>query len=170
MKNLRLLSILFVSIITLSCNKDDANSATQEKGFQAVINGATYSDYSFVLSVFEITKGTNGNTLSIDISDNNGDMITLFLNGSGGFSSDTVKEMGNIDSNNFVTYALVRQSQPQVSYYSSSGNVTITNNRTHPTESGHRLISGNFNIAATALDGMNMLSMTGSFTELDYID
>jgi hypothetical protein len=120
------------------------------------------------MGAYQITK--NGNTLSIDVVDTNGEIVTLFLNGNGGFGSDTVKAMGNIDSSNFVTYGLIRQSDPQISYYSSSGNVTITNNREHPTESGHRLISGTFTITATSLDNSNTTSMTGSFVELDYTD
>ena len=121
------------------------------------------------MGVYEATKATNG-TLSIGISDSNGEMITLFLNGNSGFSSDIVKTMGNIDSNNFVTYGLLRQSDPQISYYSSSGTVTITKNREHPTESGHRLILGRFNITATSLDNASTTSLIGSFSALNYVD
>lgn len=176
MKNARVLTFLFLSIFTLSCNKDDGDETSTENTpagvaeIQAVINGGTYSDYSFTIGVYQITKGTNGNTLSIDIADPNGDMLTLFLNGTDGFSSGTVKEMGNIDSDNFTTYILIRQQQPQVSYFSSSGTITITNNREHPTASGHRLISGDFSITAASIDGTNTTSMTGSFTELDFVD
>ncbi|WP_044401938.1 hypothetical protein [Lacinutrix sp. Hel_I_90] len=174
MKNLRLFSLLFLSIITLSCNKDDDdaidNTPAQEAAFQAVINGGAYSDYSYIVGVYNITKGTNGNTLSIDIADINGEMITLFLNGTGGFSAGTIKEMGNIDSNSFTTYTLIRQQQPQISYFSTSGSATITNNRQHPTAPGHRLISGHFSITASSIDGNNTTAMTGSFTELDYVD
>ncbi|WP_296316249.1 hypothetical protein [Winogradskyella sp. UBA3174] len=172
MKDLQLLTILFFSVITLSCNKDENNDnlPPQQETFEATINGGTYDNYSFTIGAYQITKGTNGNTLSIDIADPNGDMVTLFLNGDGGFSSNTVKPMGGIDSNNFVTYGLIRQSNPQLSYFSSSGNVTITNNREHPTELGHRLISGTFSITATSSDGLNTTSMTGSFIELNYVD
>ncbi len=171
MKNLHLLTILFLSILTLSCSKDESNDSpsAQEEGFQATINGGTYSNYAFTMGAYQATKASNG-TLSLDISDLNGEMITLFLNGNGGFGNETVKTMGNVDANNFVTYGLIRQSQPQISYYSSSGNVTITNNREHPTESGHRLISGSFNIIATSLDATNTTSLIGSFSELDYVD
>ena len=171
MKNLHLLSILFLSVLTLSCSKDENsdNPSAEAETFQATINGGTYSNYAFSMGVYEATKATNG-TLSIDISDSNGEMITLFLNGNSGFSSDTVKTMGNIDSNNFVTYGLLRQSNPQISYYSSSGTVTITKNREHPTESGHRLISGSFNITATSLDNANTTSLIGSFNALNYVD
>ncbi|MCX7547017.1 hypothetical protein OS188_03525 [Xanthomarina sp. F1114] len=176
MKNLRIFTILFLSVIALSCSSDDDNTnndnnpPAQDPGFQAQINGGTFSDYNFTVGVYEITKGTNGNTLSIDIADSNGEMVTLFLNGTGGFSSGTVKEMGNIDSNNFTNYILIRQQQPMVSYYSSSGSVTITNNREHPTNPGHRLISGEFSTIASSVDGNYTTSMTGSFTELEYAD
>jgi hypothetical protein len=168
MKNLHLLTILFLSILTISCSKDESNADTsaQEEAFQATINGGAYSDYPFIMGAYQVTK--NSNTLSIDVVDTNGEMVTLFLNGNGGFGSDTVKTMGNIDSSNFVTYGLIRQSQPQISYYSSSGNVTITNNREHPSVSGHGLISGTFTIVATSLDNSNTTTMTGSFIELDY--
>ena len=171
MKNLHLLTILFLSILTLSCSKDEDNDSrsAEEQTFSAKINGGTYSDYDFTLGTYQVTKASNG-TLNIDISDVNGEMITLFLNGNGGFSSDTVKTMGNMDSNNFVNYSLIRQAQPQLSYYSSGGNVTISSNREHPTESGHRLISGTFNITATTLDAANTTSLIGSFNELDYVE
>jgi len=162
--------MLCLFIITLSCSKDDDNPPAQDNEFAATINGGTFSNYNFIIGAYQITKGTNGNTLSIDISDPNGEMITLFLNGTGGFSSGTVKEMGNVDANSFVTYALIRQTEPEISYYSSGGNLTITNNRAHPSISGHRLISGEFNITASSTDGANTTSMIGSFTELDYTD
>ena len=171
MKNLHFISILFLSLIVLSCNKDDDNDnpPAGESGFQATINGGTYSNYNFSLGVYQITKGTNGNTLSIDIGDSSGNMVNLFLNGSGGFGSGVVKQMGNIDSNNFTTNAVIRQQQA-VTYFSSNGNVKITTNIEHPTETGHRLISGTFNITASSIDGTNVTTMTGSFTELDYED
>lgn len=172
MKNLQLLTILFLSFAIFSCEKDENNDnpPAQEEGFNAVINGDTYSDYAFTLGIYDITKGSNSNTLNLDFADSNGEMITLFLNGTGGLGNGTVKEMGNIDADNYQTYVLIRQTQPQLSFYSSSGNVTITNNREHPTVSGMRLISGNFNIQATSTDGLHTVSMTGSFTELEYED
>nr|WP_321232476.1 hypothetical protein [uncultured Psychroserpens sp.] len=172
MKNLQFIFILALSIMMLSCDKDDSNDNPPLEGteFQATINGGTFSNYSFIIGVYEITKGTNGNTLSIDIGDVNGEQITLFLNGTDGFNSGTVKQMGNIDSNNFVTYALIRQQEPEISYFSSVGTVTITKNIAHPSEVGRRLISGSFNITAASIDDSNELSLTGSFTELEYTE
>ena len=169
--------ILFLSIIALSCSKDDhienpetqQNTEAQDPAFQAAINGGTFTDFSFVLSVYNITKGSNG-TISINVADNQGNDVNLFLNNTGGFGNGTVKQIGDMDSNNFVTNAVIRDLQSPVTYFSSTGNITITNNREHPTETGHRLISGNYNITASSIDGSQITTMTGSFTELDFVD
>lgn len=120
MKNLHLLTILFFSVIRLSCSKDENNdnAPAEAETFEATINGGTFSNYDFTMGAYQITKGGNGNTLTIDIADPNGEMITLFLNGTNGFSDNSVKAMGDIDSNDFRTYGLIRQFDPQVSYYS----------------------------------------------------
>jgi len=178
MKNLQVIAFFILSIITLSCSKDDDesndnnnnNGPAQTPEFQAEINGGTFSNYTYTIGVYEVIKSANNNTLSINTADSNGRLITLFLNETGGFSSSTVKEMGNRDSNDFTTFASIREQETQTNYFSTSGSVTITTNRVHPSETGHRLISGNFTIDASTADGMNSATMTGSFTELDYID
>ena len=170
MKNLQFISVLFLSMIVLSCSKDDStdNPPTGETLFQANLDGGTYSNYAFTLGVYEITKASNG-TMSIDIGDTNGNLVTLFLNGNGGFGDGVIKQIGNIDSNNFTTHAIIRQPQ-QVTYFSTTGNVKITTNREHPTKSGHRLISGTFNVTASTIDGSNVTTLIGSFNELDYTE
>ncbi|MBU2927854.1 hypothetical protein [Winogradskyella psychrotolerans] len=171
MKHLHLLQIFVLALFMMSCSDDD-NDSTQplndNPGMAATINGGTFNDYTFTDGTYNISLGTNGNTMSIDIADLSGNQVTLFLNGTGDFDSGTVKTMGDIDSNNFITYALIRQASPQNSYYSSSGNVTITSNRAHPTETGIRLISGDFDITASTLDDANTTTLIGSFTELEY--
>lgn len=171
MKNLHFISILLLSIVVLSCNKDDNNDSPPagESGFQATINGGTYSNYAVILGVYQITRGNNGNTLSIDIGDVNGNMINLFLNGTGGFGNGVIKQMGTIDSDNYTTNSVIRQ-PGEDTYFSSGGTVKITTNREHPTVSGHRLISGTFDITARTIDGTNTTSMSGSFTELKYAE
>lgn len=178
MKNLRLLQIFVFAIVMISCNKDDDNAnnndnepLSEEPGISANINGGTYSNYTFTDAIYLITLGTNSPTMSIDAADTFGDQMTIFLNGTEGFEAGTVKNMGNIDSNNFTTYVNIRQlSSTQISYFSTSGNVTIIENRSHPTEEGKRLISGTFNVSATSISGDNTTVMTGSFTELEYVD
>ncbi|WP_152487234.1 hypothetical protein [Winogradskyella psychrotolerans] len=173
MKTLHLLKIFVLLLCMTSCSDDDNDNSpplNENPGMVATINGGTFNDYNFTDGTYLISSGTNGNTMSINIADTSGNQVTLFLNGTGGFSSGTVKEMGDIDSNNFVTHGIIRQANPQISYYSTSGNVTITEDRTHPTETGIRIISGTFNISATTLDNANTTVLIGSFTELEYED
>lgn len=171
MKNLRLLKILILTLFIVSCSSDDENSnpLSEEQGINAIINGGTFNDYTFSESIYQITKSTN-NTISIDAGDSNGNQLTLFLNGLGGFGSGTIKNMGDSDSNNFVTYILIRQNNPELSYFSSTGNLTITENRTHPTVSGMRLLSGNFEITASPVNDTTTTTMTGAFIDLEFED
>ena len=174
MKNLRLLQILIFALLMMSCDKDDGNDNNEQlsgdPGIAASINGGSFSNHTFTDGIYQITLGTYGTTMSIDTADIIGDQITLFLNGTGGFESGTVKNMGDLDSNNFTTYVNIRQSSTQISYFSTSGNVTIIENRAHPTEAGTRLISGTFNVSAASITDDNTTVMTGSFTELEYVD
>lgn len=176
MKNLRLLQFLVFLTFMVSCDKDDNNDSIEpplpkDPGIAANINGGSYNDYTFIDTIYQITLGANGTTMRIDSGDINGDQITLFLNGTGGFDSGTVKNMGDIDSNNFTNYVNIRQlSSTQISYYSTSGNVTIIENRSHPTDAGTRLISGTFNITADSTTDDYTTVMTGTFTELEYVD
>lgn len=176
MKNVLTYCLFMATFLSISCSSNDDDASSNDNApagtstFQATINGGTYSNYDYTLGVYEVVKGTNGNTLSINTADSNGDMITLFLNGTNGFDSGTVKEMGNVDADNFNTFATIRQASPQITYFSTSGSVTITTNRVHPTEAGHRLLSGNFNITAATIDGSNTTSMSGSFEELDFVE
>ena len=170
MKNLQLPLICIIMLLGVSCSKDDDNNTNNDvtgvTAFSATINGGTYSNYDYDLAVYTITK--NGNTMSIDVGDQNGDQITIFLNGTNGFDAGTEKVMGNTDDNNFVTYTLIRQASTQLSYYSSGGTVTITQNVPHPTEANTRLISGDFNITTATTDGSSTTVLNGSFSELGY--
>lgn len=174
MKNLRLLSIFAFALFMMSCDKDDDSNDNDplsgNPGVTATINGGTYSNYTFSDAINQTTLETN-NTMTISAGDVDGDQITLFLNSTGGFGAGTVKTMGDMDSNNFTNYVLIRQlSSSQLQYFSTSGNVTITENRAHPTEADTRLISGTFSITAATSDATNTTSMTGSFIELEYQD
>lgn len=174
MKNLRLLSIFAFALFMLSCDKDEDNNdnapLSGDPGITATINGGTYSNYAFSDVIYQVSLATN-NTMTISAGDVDGDQITLFLNSTGGFGAGTVKTMGAMDSNNFINYVLIRQlSSTQLQYFSTSGNVTITENRVHPTEANKRLISGTFSVTAATQDAANTTSMTGSFIELEYQD
>lgn len=173
MKNLRLLQMFVFVLCIVSCEKDDSNDdqspLSDNPGMTATINGGTYSNYAFKDGIYQVTTNANGNTMSINAADFNGDQVTLFLNATGGFSAGAVKNMGELDDNNFTNYVTIRQqSSTQISYMSTSGNVKISQNRAHPTEAGTRLISGTFNISAASTTDENATVMTGSFTELEY--
>lgn len=172
MKNLRLLQMFIFVCCIVSCEKDNSNDdhspLSDNPGITATINGGSYTNYSFIDGIYQITLGTT-NTMSVDVADVNGDQVTLFLNATGDFNAGVVKTMGESDNNNFTNYVNIRQqSSTQISYMSTSGNVKITKNRAHPTEAGIRLISGTFNISALSTSDDNTTEMTGSFTELEY--
>lgn len=172
MKNLRFLQTVFLSFFILACNSDDNQNdapVSNDQGINAIINGGSFNDYNFIDSIYQVTKSSN-NTISINTGDASGNQITLFLNSSNGFGSGTVKPMGDFDENNFVNYILVRQNNPELNYFSSSGHLTITANRAHPTENGMRLLSGNFEITANTIDDSHSIEMNGSFMELEFED
>ena len=170
MKNRNFFCILFFSMIMLSCSSDVANNDPSEgPSIQATINGGTFSNYSFKLGAYEVVKGSNGNTLRITMADKNSKQITLFLNSSGGFDKGTVKQMGDVDSDKFRTYVEVKDNQPSTLYFSQSGNLKITNNREHPSNSQKSVISGEFNIVASTTDGNNSVTMKGFFNDLEYV-
>ncbi len=169
MKNV-FFTCLLVCLIISSCSKDDDNSevvAAQDATVSATINGGSFNDYSFDLGVYATARGTAGNTISIDLADPSGTSINLFLNGTDGFDSGTVKTIGNVDSDSFKTNAVIRDSQ-SLTYFSSTGTISITGNRAHPTQTNLRLISGTFNINAATIDGASSTALSGTFTELEY--
>ena len=170
MKNLHLL-LTILTVFIFSCSSDDDNNSTtpvaENQGISAIINGSTFNNYNFSDSIYQLTKGTN-NTMTLNAGDTDGNQITLFLNSTGGFNSGTIKNMGDIDSNNFVTYILLRQNNPETSYFSSTGNLTITENRAHPTDSGLQLLSGSFEITANPVNDPTTITITGIFLELEF--
>ena len=135
--------------------------AEQKAGLYRVLG--PYRGIVFVLIILALA-GSSVNLLIPKIIARGIDAFTA-----GSFDAGTVKTMGDLDSNNFTTYVNIRQlSSTQTSYFSTSGNVTITGNIAHPTESGIRLISGTVNITAASTTDNNTTTMTGSFTELEY--
>ena len=177
MKNLRLLQTLVLTLFILSCSTDDDGDSSgplnENPGISATIDGSTYDDYSYSDNFYQVTFNTDANTIKIEANNSDNDQITLFLNSTGGLDSGTVKTIGNADSNNYITYLIIRQASSQKTYSASiasgSGSITITENRAHPTESGTRLISGTFNISAATSEGNNT-TFVGSFTELEFED
>ncbi|MEM1001313.1 MAG: hypothetical protein AAGH46_01540 [Bacteroidota bacterium] len=174
MKDLRL-SIGFIAcLLIFACESEDSQdlqtppTLSDDPGVSVIINGDSYSNYNFNDAVYQISK-PNPNALHIQAGDENGDQIDLFLNGTGGFSNGAIKEIGNTDENNFMTYALVRQADTQLNYFATtSGQVVIQSNETHPSKEGFRLISGSISLSASTQDALNTLTVVGTFTDLEY--
>jgi hypothetical protein len=155
----------------VSCDSDDNQNTptiSDDPGLSVIIDGSTYSNHSYKDALYQISK-PNPSTFQIDASDENGDQITIFLNGTNGFSDGAVKEMGNTDENNFTTYLLVRQASTQLNYFATTtGQVVISSHRPHPSKEGFSLISGSISVSASTTDAANAVSVVGLFTDLEY--
>lgn len=176
MKNLRLLSIFAFTLFMMSCDTDDdSNNANPtpisgDPGITVTLDGGAFSNFVFEDQLYGVTLLNSA--IQISAGDEEGNQITLFLNSTGGYGAGSVKTMGNIDSGNAVTYANIRTAgSPQISYFansSGSGNITITENITHPTDPSLRLISGTIDVTATSTTNSDTTTMTGTFKELEY--
>ncbi|CAM3511029.1 hypothetical protein [Aequorivita lipolytica] len=168
MKTLKTLSILFFSLLILSCSKDDDNDSGGDPAkteFTATINGGGFgSNYAARLGSYS-TDSNNGLTLAI--TDENANVIRFFFNQTGGFGSGITKIVGDVDSNGFVTNVIIRDQGAQVTYNSSEGEINILENRENPDSEDGRLISGNFTITATSGVGPTV-TMTGNFKDFAY--
>ena len=166
MKTLKTLCILFLSVAIVSCSKkdDDGGGGAPEAAFNATINGGTFgSNYSSKLGFYSTTT-TNG--ITIAITDQNQNIIRMFLNETGGFDT-VIKEIGNVDDNGFVTNVIIRDQEAMITYNSSEGQIVITENKSNPENEGGRLISGNFDITAVVNTG-ETVTMTGTFKNIAY--
>jgi hypothetical protein len=141
----------------------------EDPGINAIIDGSTYDNYTFNDGIYQVSVGADQSTLTINAGDENGDQITIFLNGTNGFTDGVVKDMGNTDENNFTTYVLIRQASTELNYYATtSGQVVINSHRPHPSKDGFRLVSGTISVSASTTDAANAVSMVGNFIDLEY--
>ncbi len=166
MKTLKKLSILFLSVLIISCsgNDDDGGGSAPEAEFNASINGGSFgSNYSSRLGFYSTTT-TNGVTIAI--TDQNQNIIRMFLNETGGFDT-VIKEIGNVDDNGFVTNVIIRDQDAMITYNSSEGQIVIKENKSNPEVEGGRLISGDFNVTAVINTGETII-MTGTFKNIAY--
>ena len=171
MKHINLLKVICLCLVIWSCDSDSGDpqiTLSDNPGIEAIINGGTYTNYRFANGIYQISLGNSNQNMSINAGDDNGHQLTLFLNGTGGFSTGAVKTIGDTDSDNFRTYVLIREANSQVNYYATTGSISINRYQAHPNKSGFRVISGVFNISATSEDGMHNTSMTGGFTDLEF--
>ena len=169
MKHLKILTLLFISVVIMSCSKSDSEeeNPADNATFNVSINGSSFNNYNATLGFYVAEIGISGNSLGINVTDSNNNVINLFLNASGGLASGTTKQIGDVDADNFATSAVIRDQVAQVTYYGSSGSITITKSIENPSDSDYRLISGTFNITAPG-NNSTTVTMTGSFSDFEY--
>ncbi|HET8804003.1 MAG TPA: hypothetical protein VFM72_05440 [Aequorivita sp.] len=170
MKTLKKFSILFLSVLIISCSKKDdgdgGGGEAPEAEFSATINGGGFgSNYSSRLGFYSSDYGTDTG-LTLAVTDENTNIVRIFLNNAGGYGSGITKVIGEV-SNGFVTNVIIRDQTNQVTYNSSAGEINITENKENPESEDGRLISGNFTITATSGAGPT-ITMTGSFKNFAY--
>lgn len=170
MKTLKTLSILFLSLLIISCSKKDdgdgGGGEAPEAEFSATINGGGFgSNYSSRLGFYSNDYSDSGLTLAV--TDENTNIVRIFLNNTGGFGSGITKVVGDVATNGFVTNVVIRDQTNQVTYDSTDGEINILENKENPESEDGRLISGNFTITATSGAGPT-ITMTGSFKNFAY--
>lgn len=172
MKNLKIIPLLFLSLIIMSCSSDDvtaANNPTNGPTIKATINGGPFSNYNFQLGVYQVKKQVSPNKLTIEMADREGKQLTILLNGTGGFDAGVEKVMGDTDDSKFRTYINIRNNNPAGSFYSNSGSLKITSHRPDPDDNQQMLISGEFSITAATQDApKDVITFKGKFTDLAY--
>ena len=168
MKILKTLSILFLSVLIVSCSSkddDDDGGSAPPSEFNATISGGSFGgNYTSTLGSY-YTDSSVG--ITIAITDANEHVIRFFLNDKGGFESGVTKIIGEIDNNGYYTSVVIRDQTEQISYNSSEGNVKISENRGNPATENGRLISGSFNITAIS-NSATTITMTGNFKNIAY--
>jgi len=166
MKNLKSISLLLLTVLLLACSKDDDSSnGAPEAAFTAAINGGSFSNYTANLGFYDASS-TQG-TLTISITDDNNNIIRIFVNSTGGLSGGVVKQVGDVDSNGFGTNVTIRDQAAQITYSSIDGSVTISRNVANPDDEQQRLVSGSFNITASTNTGTTV-TMTGSYENIAF--
>lgn len=165
--------LLLVSLVffTFSCSKDEGSdeNPAENAEFNATINGGIFTNYSATLGFYSAEHAVGQNTLTINVTDANNNIVRLFMNDTDGLGSGTVKQINNADSNGFVTNLIFRDQEAQVTYSSISGSITISENIENPSNSEYRLISGSFNVITSTNTGTE-LTVNGTFSNMEYLD
>lgn len=168
MKTLKTICILFLSVLIISCSKkdDDGGGTAPEAEFSATINGGGFgSNYASRLGFYSSDYSDNG--LNLSVTDANTNVVSIFLNNTGGFGSGITKIIGDVATNGFVTNVVIRDQTNQVTYNSSDGEINILENVANPETEDGRLISENFTITATSGAGPT-ITLTGNFKNFAY--
>jgi len=172
MKILKTLCILFLSVVIISCSKKDdgdggGGGSAPEAEFSATINGGGFGNNYAARLGFYSSDYSDDNGLTLSVTDENTNIIRIFLNQTGGFGSGITKVVGDVATNGFITSVVIRDQDAQVTYNASEGEINILENSENPEIENGRLISGNFTITATSGVGPT-ITMTGNFKNFAY--
>ena len=167
MKILKTLSILFFSLLIISCSSkddDDDGGSAPAASFTGIINGGPFENYTAKLGSYSTDPSVG---LTLAVIDANGNTIRIFMNQTGGLSAGTVKQMGNVDNDGFITSALVHHADSQTTFNASEGNITISENRATPGEENSNIISGSYTLKLNDNVGTNV-TLNGTFNNFEY--
>lgn len=166
MKHLKIITVVFMSMLVLSCSGDDDSGGGGDSDpvvqFSATINGSGYTNYLATLGSVT-ADGDVG--LTIVLTDSNNNIVRIFMNNTGGFNSGVVKKIGNVDGDGFGTNALFRDQGTQITYNSSVGSITIFENVQSNIDPSNRLVTGNFDIIANVNTG-ETITIIGTFENI----
>ena len=166
MRHLKSIGILCLSLLILSCSKDDDSSGDAlEAIFTAAINGGSFNNYTAKLGFYDASSSQG--TLTISVTDDSNNVIRIFVNSTGGLSGGVIKQVGDVDSNGFGTNVTIRDQAAQITYSSIDGSITIARNIENPDNEQQRLVSGSFNITASTNTG-DTVTMTGSYENIAF--
>ncbi len=104
----------------------------------------------------------------MNITDANNNVIRIFLNSTDGLNGGVVKEVNNVDPNNFVTQVVIRDQAAMITYNSISGTITILESLVSAEDPDYRLVTGGFNIVASTNTGGDV-TMIGNFEYFKYL-
>ncbi len=167
MKNLRILCILFLSVLIISCSKkddDEGEGSAPAASFTGIINGGPFANYTAKLGSYSTDPSVG---LTLAVLDADGNTIRLFMNQTGGLSAGTIKEIGNVDNDGFITSALVHHADSQTTFNASEGNISISENRATPGDEDSNIISGSYTMTLNDNVGTS-LTLNGTFNNFEY--